>query len=691
MSARAIRRSWARKSRQGKGRRRIARTAGVVGAGALIVPSAAGATNFTVNLGGDGGDLTCDGTCTLRDAVDDANTTGGADTISFAGGVTGEITLITSKGPIPITDDLTINGPGAGVLSVSGDTDGNNAPTFVSGALPAQQGDTRIFDISDPSMPGNPTQKVTISGLTLKEGVADAFSGGYQDKSGGAVYATGTELHLKDDTLTGNRATRSGGAVYLNEDPGGNAARLVVANSTFTNNRARGNGGAISSAPNKYDPNDGIAGTVITNSQISGNRAGSDGSGWGPFTGTYSGDGGALSLKYQLSISATTIANNTVVDSGSSDGTGGGVYAPISGGDITATTIRGNTTAGNAGGIAMGGVDLKRSTVSGNTASFSGGVFALPGTKYSGSNSRTRIDDSTISGNTATNSPDPYDGIGGGIGVYGFGDDTLILRDSTVARNSGATGSGIFAITEAPDGEPVVRLKSSIVADNTGSADLFGGDVPPSMGVFPPQPGLFVGGFSLVERPGSAGLEGDPSGSNITGVDPKLGPLANNGGPTQTMALGPTSVAVDAAQSNGFPTDQRGQERAVDSRATNALLSDGTDMGAYEVQDLNAPGDDDVTKPTAEITKAPKKLKLKPGKTTAKAKVKFKGADDRTPAAQLRFECKLDKGKFESCSSPLKLKLDKGKHKLKVRAVDKAGNVGNSAKAKIKVVAKKGN
>lgn len=85
----------------------------------------------------------------------------------------------------------------------------------------------------------------------------------------------------------------------------------------------------------------------------------------------------------------------------------------------------------------------------------------------------------------------------------------------------------------------------------------------------------------------------------------------------------------------------------------------------------------DTKAPTVTITKAPK------AKTTSTtAKFKFK-ADE--PVS--RFECKLDKGKFKKCKSPKtykKLKL--GKHVFKVRAIDKAGNVGKAVKRKFTVV-----
>src|SRR5687768_3041178 len=74
--------------------------------GTLVGSATANAAPFTVNTTGDAGDLTCDVTCTLRDAIDDANTLSGADEIDFAGAMT-----ITPTTALPtITDPVTING-----------------------------------------------------------------------------------------------------------------------------------------------------------------------------------------------------------------------------------------------------------------------------------------------------------------------------------------------------------------------------------------------------------------------------------------------------------------------------------------------------------------------------------------------------------------------------------------------------
>src|SRR5213078_2215010 len=68
-----------------------------------------------------------------------------------------------------------------------------------------------------------------------------------------------------------------------------------------------------------------------------------------------------------------------------------------------------------------------------------------------------------------------------------------------------------------------------------------------------------------------------------TGANPMLAALADNGGPTQTMALNIGSPAIDAGVAAGATTDQRGMPRTLDDPGVaNSGSSDGTDIGAYE-------------------------------------------------------------------------------------------------------------
>jgi flagellar hook assembly protein FlgD len=86
----------------------------------------------------------------------------------------------------------------------------------------------------------------------------------------------------------------------------------------------------------------------------------------------------------------------------------------------------------------------------------------------------------------------------------------------------------------------------------------------------------------------------------------------------------------------------------------------------------------DTTAPKTTITKGPK---AQTTSTTAKFKFKSNEADST-------FQCKLDKGKFKKCKSPKTYKkLKPGKHVFKVRATDKAGNVGKPAKKKFTITA----
>ena len=675
MSARSIRRSHERRIR----RRRIAAATGAAIGGSALLASGASATNFPVS------NLNDAGAGSLRGAVLAANANAGPDTISFNGtGASGEITLTT--GEISITDDLAINGPGAAALSVSGDANNNNVRDFATSNVAL--GDSRVFAITDPTAPGTPTQAVSISGLTLKEGVGDFFSGGTpQARNGGAIYAGQTALTLTNVVVTDSVSTSSGGGVFLtNDGPSNEAGRLTVTGSQFTDNRALSGGGAIYSLPFKYVPGDDFSGTTITNSQITGNRAG--GMDFGPFGYSPSPRAGGVQAKYgDVDIRGTTISGNVASTTGPSytGGSAGGA-AINSSGTVADSVISDNTAGASAGGIRMQGAKLRSSTVSGNavTAGDGGGVVAS-GSKYGVSS---KIEGSTISGNTASGAA-PYDGRGGGVAAASFegGGEQVVVRNSTIAANTAPRGSGVFFYTDVESEDPSVRLQGTIVADNGPGGDLLSQEATPAAPVS--IPAGFSAGFSLIERPGSVTPFGDPSGSNLIGVDPQLAPLAANGGTTQTHALAPTSPAVDAAQAGPAVTDQRGQPRTVDAAATNATLSDGTDIGAFELTDPAATGDDPET---AFKKKPKKKLKLKAGKKTAKLKLKLVGTDNAAPPGPLTFECKVDKGDFDDCKSPLKLSLAKGKHKIQVRAIDADGNVDATpvtAKVKVKAAKKK--
>jgi Ca2+-binding RTX toxin-like protein len=118
--------------------------------------------------------------------------------------------------------------------------------------------------------------------------------------------------------------------------------------------------------------------------------------------------------------------------------------------------------------------------------------------------------------------------------------------------------------------------------------------------------------FSLIEDPGTGVTETVP-GSNITGVDPQLGPLADNGGvyDTETQELAQTSPAVDQGSVTGFvEIDQRLEDRPFDFSSipnSTAVGADGSDIGAFELQssDLPPPPTDDGGGSTTPTTAPP--------------------------------------------------------------------------------------
>jgi CSLREA domain-containing protein len=134
-------------------------------------------------------------------------------------------------------------------------------------------------------------------------------------------------------------------------------------------------------------------------------------------------------------------------------------------------------------------------------------------------------------------------------------------------------------------------LTNTIVAKNTapfGERDVYGS--------------FTSHGFNLIEDPEAATIDEQLFiGTNITGQDPQLGPLASNGGPTQTHRLLSGSPAIDNGDSLfGVSNDQRGLQRPVDQNSyPNSSKGDASDIGAFEAQTT-----DDITPPSVNVQKA---------------------------------------------------------------------------------------
>jgi len=245
-----------------------------------------------------------------------------------------------------------------------------------------------------------------------------------------------------------------------------------------------------------------------------------------------------------------TISNSTF--SGNSASYGGGHehgYGTVS---ISNSTFSGNSAPGPAALASGGGLDnfggtlsISNSTFSGNSASSGQGG----GLSNSGPLS---ISNSTFSGNSAS----------GGGGLFNNSNGELTISNSTFSGNSADSGQGGGLFTFYGE----VNIGGSIVAENTGG-DCSNVDL--GFGSYTDQ------GYNLTSD-SSCGLAGTGSVQN---TNPKLGPLASNGGRTQTMALlkgSPASDYIPLSSSLCPATDQRGHKRP-DSPQESAC-----DIGAYE-------------------------------------------------------------------------------------------------------------
>ena len=267
--------------------------------------------------------------------------------------------------------------------------------------------------------------------------------------------------------------------------------------------------------------------------------------------------------------------NDCVVTSNSAawNVSGGGVYNGVG---VTMTISNCTISANNAPGGGSGGgvcndsatLTIIASTLSGNRAGFGGGVV---NNGSSGGHAKLIINASTFSDNSAV-------GGGGAILNYGSsGNATLAVNACTFAGNSslsGQNGGGIF--TSGDNGIGTVLIANTILNAGALGANLY------SYGST-----ITSAGYNLSSDNGGGFLTATADQINI---DPKLGPLQNNGGPVWTCAVLPGSPAIDKGKVNAIPAlargaDQRGLPRPVDNPyAASPAGGDGSDIGAFEAQ-----------------------------------------------------------------------------------------------------------
>ena len=539
--------------------------------GSLAATFVVNTTTDSVDVApGDGNCADANGACSLRAAITEANALPGADIITLPAG-TYTTTLTPGghednnvNGDLDINSDVTINGAGSGATIVQADASPGVA-------------EERVFHCRFVA----PSAVIVINDITIRHGRYFGVTNG----AGLRVDVGPANVTLNRVVVTDNQNASNGGGIAVSSATG---ATLNINDSTISNNTTGGTnaatarGGGIYLSSNNVTAN--ISGSTITGNTASNTSTSQDVLGGGI---TVRGTGNVTN------ISNSIISNNTASSTGRNV-FGGGIYIDEGTTTITGSTISGNvsttpsaqTGTGWAGGIynQESTVHLLNSVVTGNLSNRNGGVRTLAETvaattnitectvsdnetdfdgggvaNYSigTANSIVNISRSTIFDNFATESA----GRAGGIvnqslstgaatvnvtnstivgnsafeagGVYNSGSTaTVNLNYATVTFNFAGQGRG-DGLYQDPSGGGVINLKNSIVANNLDAADN-GDDI---FGTITSQD------YNHIKN--TSGGTFVALANDVTGSDPGLGFLQNNGGPTLTHLPGAASAVLD--------------------------------------------------------------------------------------------------------------------------------------------------
>jgi hypothetical protein len=384
-------------------------------------------------------------------------------------------------------------------------------------------------------VPSTVTNLLDAGPGSLRQAIVDTPSGSsvdFQADLSGAITLSGTLVINKDLTIAGPGQTvitvdgnRSGSVFNIALGSTVSISGLTIANGELAGFSEAGGGiynnGTLS-----------LTGVSVQNNLV--------------FSSTRSGsaDGGGIYNNHTLTISDSTFSGNVAAGLG---GTGGGAISSFGTLTITDSVFIGNEASGasNGGGAIENSLTM---TVTGCTflnnvssgASWGGAVVSY-GTAA--------IADSTFSGNTA--------GYGGAVGYL----RTLTVSDCTISANSARISGGGLSIVESEIGGTVFAHNTLIARNTAPSAPDVNGSVRSQ-------------GYNLVGNgSGSSGFgHNDHVGTASNPIDPLLGPLEDNGGPTLTMAPMPGSPVLNAGDPAQLGVaDQRGVVR-----------SGGVNVGAYQ-------------------------------------------------------------------------------------------------------------
>jgi CSLREA domain-containing protein len=512
---------------------------------------------------GDGKCADAAGQCTLRAAIEEANASPAGSTVRIGvpAGVFQLVLGSLAAGSAQVPLNLTVDGAGP-------------ARTVIRA-----RGKFRVMTVAA-------TATTVLENLQVTGGRAGPNSYG-----GGILSAAA--LTLFNDLVTGNRAGAGGGVA----NAGGS---LVVTGSRITNNDGGGfGGGGIQNGGPRNVPGS----VLVASSTISGNVTGNEGG--GIFSGQNGRPGtagrpamaprrfcprphcagrrvpGAASLV--LTVVDSRVLNNKGLN-------GGGGIAAEGPARVLRSQIEDNTAGGAIGGGLFNVGTIQHSTVSGNRAAAGGGMEVFPSV-------RVTITSSTLAGNHAQANG----------GAIDDGGNVTVTRSTISGNVAGGPFQGFGPAVEI-EGGATLQVSDSTVAGNLtrppgrAAIDNFGGSATLSFDTFSANTGVFSGaGFNSATgtilassgtTPDCASPLHETAGFNLATdtscglsrktdlitAHPSLGPLADNGGSTMTVALLPGSPAIDAGglpATSGCPvTDQRGRSRP---------WGPACDIGAFEL------------------------------------------------------------------------------------------------------------
>jgi hypothetical protein len=439
-----------------------------------------------------------------------------------AAGATSSGGGIENLGMLTVNDStITNNSAGyeGGGISNWGTLSLNNSTVSGNTANDGGGLDNGGFDIPNGFLPHPAAMTVTNSTISNNTALLLAVPGGYRGGYGGGI-----DVEANGSTLTLNNVSVTGNTASVGGGGIFNTATATLGNVALHGNSA-GSGGGVENSSGQL---------TVSNSTVSNNSAGANG-------------GGVENSSGQLTVSNSTLADNSAAADG------GGIY------NLSGTVTIGNSTiSGSSAGTVGGGIDnlagtvtLNASTISGNTATNNDGGIANT------SAATLTLSNATVSGNAG--------GTVGGIGNLG----TLTLSCSTVSGNSGQLCGGIQNLH-------TLTLQDTIVSANQDTA---ASGTPDMEGAITNDNGYNLLGTAV----NNTSNDPTPGSHDVFTDTPLLAPLSNYGGPTQTLALLPGSLAIGGG-SNLLAVDGQGNPLTIDQRGEPRVVSGTVDIGAFESQ-----------------------------------------------------------------------------------------------------------